>query len=330
MKHFETIIIGGGPAGSSCAWKLKQQGRTALILDKQNFPRLKLCAGWITSKVLDDLEFTKADYPYPILDLKVRMHVNPIPFSFTWFPTRWANYSIRRTEFDHWLLERSGTPVVSHHVKQIVQEEGLYIIDNEFSCKYLVGAGGTMCPVRRTFFSKLRRKEDQIATLEKEFEYPQRQDTCHLFFFYRGLKGYSWYVPKGNGHVNIGIGGLSVGFRKSGANIHDLFKKFLGDLVQEGLLDASTAENLKDTGHPYYLYAYEGEVKRENCFLIGDSAGLASVDMGEGIGPAIESGLMVANEIGGTASYQKRSTSHTSFGGVLGWLAERFWITEQA
>ena len=57
-QYYETIIVGGGPAGSSCAWKLKKQGKQVLVLDKESFPRLKLCAGWITSKVMENLELT--------------------------------------------------------------------------------------------------------------------------------------------------------------------------------------------------------------------------------------------------------------------------------
>jgi flavin-dependent dehydrogenase len=64
MEYAETIIVGGGPAGSSCAWNLKRHGKEVLILDKQSFPRLKLCGGWITSKVMENLEFTPEDYPY--------------------------------------------------------------------------------------------------------------------------------------------------------------------------------------------------------------------------------------------------------------------------
>ncbi len=39
------------------------------------------------------------------------------------------------------------------------------------------------------------------------------------------------------------------------------------------------------------------KLKKDNCFLIGDSAGLASVDLGEGISPSIESGLLAAVDI---------------------------------
>jgi menaquinone-9 beta-reductase len=97
-------------------------------------------------------------------------------------------------------------------------------------------------------------------------------------------------VPKGNGFVNVGLGGKAKYFRSSGLNIHEHFRAFIDDLVREGQLDRATTEDLQESGHPYFLFTREGEVKRDNAFLIGDSAGLASVDLGEGIGPAVESG----------------------------------------
>ncbi|HEX7927464.1 MAG TPA: NAD(P)/FAD-dependent oxidoreductase, partial [bacterium] len=182
--------------------------------------------------------------------------------------------------------------------------EGRYVVDGEYRCRNLVGAGGTACPVRTQFFKAHPVKEDMIATLEKEFLYPQRDEFCHVFFFKHGLRGYSWYVPKGNGYVNIGLGGMSSYFRQGGQNIHTHFRGFLGDLVNIGLLDKATADGIEETGHPYYLFPeHLATVKQERCFLIGDSAGFASRDLGEGIAPAIDSGIQVAEEILGQGAY---------------------------
>ena len=325
MRYAETIIVGGGPAGSTCAAELVRRGQDVLILDKAEFPRLKLCAGWITQKAADDLAITPDAYPHPMLKLDIRTHFPGIPFGLNWFPTPAANYSIRRTEFDHWLLEQSGAPVERHTVKSIVRDGESYVIDDTYRCRYLVGAGGTMCPVRRNLFDGTPRKSLQIATLEKEFAMPSRSDGCHLYFFQRQLKGYAWFVPKGNGYVNIGLGGKSKYFRNSGTNIHDHFRSFLGDLVRQRLLDSETAVSLKATGHPYFLFAYEGDVRRDNCFLIGDSAGLASIDLGEGIGPAIESGKMAAAEIIGDGAYTREAITHYSLGGLPRLLMQRFY-----
>ncbi|MEX0346853.1 MAG: NAD(P)/FAD-dependent oxidoreductase [Rhizobiaceae bacterium] len=324
MRHADTIVVGGGPAGSTCASRLVANGHDVLVLDKSPFPRLKLCAGWITEKAMADLGFTPADYPHSILKLDIRTHLPRVPFGLNWFPTPGDNYSIRRVEFDAWLLERSNAPVEIHDVKSIRREPDGFIIDDTFKCRHIVGAGGSMCPVRRSLIETKRNKSVQIATLELEFDYPQRQDICRLYFFQRGLKGYAWYVPKGGGVVNIGIGGKSKYFRKSGTNIHDHFQKFLSDLVSEGRLDKDTAASIKPTGHPYYLYTRSGPATDDRCYLIGDSAGLASLDLGEGIGPAIESGMMVADEILGQGVYDKNAVTYYTFSGLAHRMMRRF------
>ncbi len=318
MRYVETIIVGGGPAGSSCAWKLKKSGKNVLILDKACFPRPKLCAGWITSKVLDDLGIRKSDYPYGLLDLDVQIHIPLIKRGISYFPSKWDNYSIRRVEFDAWLLDRSGAECIKHQVKKIVKNDnGLFAIDNEYSCKYLVGAGGTACPVARQYFSKSRLMKNQLTTLEMEFEYPQRDNTSHLFFCNHGLPGYSWFVPKNDGFVNIGVGAISRFLNKSGKNIHDHWSLLLDDLHNLNLFDNKTVEYPKERGHSYYLNSFGGEVNIENCYVIGDAAGLATMDLGEGIGPAIESALMVAGEIIGEGNYQRCNVSRYSLQGIL-------------
>ncbi|MFN0264424.1 NAD(P)/FAD-dependent oxidoreductase [Tepidamorphus sp. 3E244] len=325
MRHVDTIIVGGGPAGSSCAAELVRAGHDVLVLDKAQFPRLKLCAGWITQKVFADLDFTPEDYPHAINRLDIKTHVRGVPFAFNGIPTVGDNWSIRRVEFDAWLLERSGAEVVEHQVKSVARDAatGRYVIDDAFSSDHIVGAGGTMCPVRKALFSDERMKSRQIATLEKEFSYPQRADTCHLYFLIRGLEGYAWYVPKADGCVNIGIGGKSRWFRNTGEKIHDHWRAFLGDLVKQGLLDQETADSLKEGGHPYFLYTHDGAVKEGDAYIIGDAAGLATVDLGEGLGPAIESGQFAARDILGQGEYSKAPLTKYSFGGITQALARR-------
>jgi flavin-dependent dehydrogenase len=322
MRDVETIIVGGGPAGSTCARHLVQHGREVLVLDKARFPRPKLCGGWVTAKAMRDLDVTPADYPHPILTLDIRTHIFGLPGALNWFPTRGPDYSIRRIEFDAWLLARCGAAVIEHEVKEIRRDGARYVVDDAYACRYLVGAGGTMCPVRRALFPQQRVKSRQVVTLEKEFAYPDRDDRCHMYVR-PGLAGYAWVVPKGDGFVNIGLGGKAKYFKASGRNIHDHFRAFVAALVRWKVLDAATAADLQETGHPYYIFTRHGEVKRDTCFLIGDSAGLASIDLGEGIGPAVESALMAAQEILGTGTYRKDAVTVSSLTGPAGWLLRR-------
>ena len=55
MIKFDVVIIGAGPAGSYLAYKLRNQGIKILILEKEKFPRYKICAGGLSKKAYDIL-----------------------------------------------------------------------------------------------------------------------------------------------------------------------------------------------------------------------------------------------------------------------------------
>ncbi len=292
MQEVETIIVGGGPAGAACAWKLRQAGREVLVLDRAAFPRLKPCAGWITPLVLRELRFKPGDYPHSLITFK-RLHFR-IRGRRLSVPTR--QYSIRRTEFDAWLLERAGAPVMQHRVRHIRRENGRFVIDDRFRCDYLVGAGGTHCPVYHAFFKALnpRAKERVISTLELEFLYSWHDANCYLWFFDHDLPGYSWYVPKGNGYLNIGIGGKQFVMKARGETIRQHWERFAEKLQRLGLLQNGA---LEPYGYTYSLRSEVAVVQQGRAFIVGDAAGLATLDMGEGIGPAVQSGLRAAEAI---------------------------------
>lgn len=311
MKIWDVVIVGGGPAGSSAAWKLKRGGVDVLVLDKERFPRLKLCAGWITPEVVRDLEMDPATYPYRFLTFeRMHMHVKGLHL-----PIRVKQHSIRRFEFDAWLLERSGAEFQQHTVRKIQRENGIYVIDNEIRCRYLIGAGGTRCPVYRTFFRDVnpRVTELQTVTLEHEFEYDWKDGDCHLWFFQNGLPGYSWYVPKQNGWLNVGIGGMAERMKREGQDI----KQHWVQLTR--MLDRKLAPGASydPAGYSYYLRGPVDVPRVDDAFITGDAAGLATRDMCEGIGPAIRSGFRAAESILNGTPYRIDDVTGASLGGGL-------------
>jgi len=292
METREVIVVGGGPAGSTCAWRLKQRGIDVLILDKATFPRTKLCAGWITPQVLSDLQMDVHDYPHRFLTFKkIKVHLAGLSFGFAAI-----QHSIRRYELDEWLLQRSGADAAVHEVERIEKDGDGYILDETYRCRYLVGAAGTSCPVYRLLFRERnpRARELQVATLEQEFAYDYRDDCCHLWFFGHGLPGYSWYVPKENGYLNVGVGGMSVPLKSGPKDIHDHWDAFTEDLARGGLVKGYA---FKPRGHSYYLRDAVQSMRIGNAFIVGDAAGLASHDLCEGIGPAVRSALLAAEAI---------------------------------
>ena len=276
-----------------------------LILDKAGFPRLKLCAGWITPEVLADLEMDVAAYPYRFLTFDVtRVHLYGLSFT-----QRSPQHSIRRYEFDHWLLQRSGAPVVRHDVKRIERHRNGFVIDDDFECAYLVGAGGTGCPVHRSLFREAnpRTRLLQAVALEHEFPYEWTDGDCHLWFFEQGLPGYSWYVPKQDGYLNLGVGAIAWRLKRQGQHVGAHWENFLSVLRRRGLI-ANTIE-LSPQGYSYYLRDRIDTDRIGNAFLIGDAAGLATRDLAEGIAPAIRSGILAANAIADGTDYELGSVS---------------------
>ena len=211
-------------------------------------------------------------------------------------------HSIRRAEFDNWLLQRSGVTVHIHQAKEIRESGGRYIIDNRFSSSYLVGAAGTYCPVYRTIFQRARPriKKLLVTTMEAEFQYDYRDDRCYLWFFDNRLSGYSWYVPKGDGRLNIGIGGKLLSLKGGRGSIRDHWRSFREKLNHLGLVRDF---DFPVRGCNYFLHHGKGPLRIGNAFIVGDSAALASRDMGEGIGAAVKSGILAAEAIARQAPY---------------------------
>ncbi|MBN2541527.1 NAD(P)/FAD-dependent oxidoreductase [bacterium] len=308
----EIAIIGAGPAGSTCAWKLKQAGKEVIILDKSEFPRQKLCAGWITPKVIKNLQIDLKTYPHDLTSFtRFIFHVYGLRIH-----VKVHQYSIRRYEFDHWLLERAGVQFYPHKVQNIRKEGDTYIIDDAFRCKYLVGAGGTHCPVYKTFFSNFnpRAKNSKIVSLEEEFPYDSPEKDCHLWFFENKLPGYAWFVPKGNGYLNVGIGGKFEGLKSRGESIRDHWVSFIRKLAELGMVKD---HKFDPRGCAYYLRQDVKRFRLDNAFIIGDSAGLATRDMGEGIGPAVESGILAAAAIINGSEYSTKSINKYSVFDIL-------------
>ncbi len=110
MDSCDVLILGGGPAGSSCAWKLVRGGLDTIVLDKSCFPRHKVCGGWITPAVLSELDIEPEQYGLgrtlqPITGFRTSsMGAREVEITYG----KPISYGIRRCEFDDYLLKRSG------------------------------------------------------------------------------------------------------------------------------------------------------------------------------------------------------------------------------
>jgi flavin-dependent dehydrogenase len=207
-----------------------------------------------------------------------------------------VSYGIRRCEFDHYLLARSGARLqLGETFKSLRRELDQWIVNDEIRTPLVVGAGGHFCPVARQVAKPL---DEQAVVMAQEIEFEMSADEvpqCRVepespeLYFCDDLRGYAWCFRKGN-FLNIGLG------REEESQLSTHVAAFCDTLQRLGRVPLGTHQRFH--GHAYRLY--RGQPRQatvDGVVLIGDSAGMAYPQSGEGIRPAIESGLLAAAAI---------------------------------
>ncbi|MDZ7662204.1 NAD(P)/FAD-dependent oxidoreductase [Thiohalophilus sp.] len=301
MTDVDILIVGGGPAGSSLAWALHDSGLRIAVMDKREFPRDKVCAGWVTPAVMNALAIDLDDYRQggrtlqPISGFRVsQLGQQQVETHYRDGP---VSYGIRRREFDEYLLQRSGAQLIlGSAFKSMARDGDGWLINGDIRASLVIGAGGHFCPVARRIGAKLGSSEQAVTAQEIEFEMTAEQKAgCHAerevpeLFFTPDLKGYGWIFRKGD-YLNVGLG------REDNHRLSEHVQAFCDFLRESGRLDFDITDKFQ--GHAYLLYPHAlRQVVDEGVLLIGDAAGLAYPQSGEGIRPAIESALLAARVI---------------------------------
>jgi flavin-dependent dehydrogenase len=207
---------------------------------------------------------------------------------------RVVSYGVRRCEFDRELLGRSGARFLGGVAAKTFRRVGPdWVVNDAVRARVLVGAGGHFCPVARLLRSV---PETRVAVFAQEVEWrlpggvelAVAGGTPELYFS-RDLKGYGWCFRKGD-YLNVGLGRIDPESLSSHASA------FLSWLKAAGRVPADTPGRWR--GHAYLVRPTSPRTPvGEGILLVGDAAGLAYAESGEGIRPAVESGHLAARTI---------------------------------
>lgn len=322
MSERDVIVVGSGPAGSTTAVYLAQQGYDVLLLDRRQFPRDKTCGDAVPAGAIDTLthlgmgdKIQKAVERGELYPLESMLLVSPkgykLEAKFHKGPAGSDSYVAPRLYFDALIQEYAVESGAEFRQAQVVgpllengRVVGVKVKENgrtqELNSKVVIGADGVTSVISRA----LRPKENQhvaghrAVALRAYIEgLEERPKQVEFYFYNQILPGYAWIFPIGQNRANIGLGMRLDHFRAKKQSLEEMLNIFLAipaikKRLQPGwkLHDVATWQ-LNFGSQKHLKYVYDGAI------LVGDAAGFINPLTGGGIHNAIISAKLAARTV---------------------------------
>jgi menaquinone-9 beta-reductase len=290
LEAFDVAIVGGGPAGSSCAAFCALNGLRTLVLEREEFPREKVCGDCLNPScwpVLERLSVAQQvrNLPHSRLDCVEFVAINSAKLVVDLPGGDDAEISVKRRLFDDLLLRRArqaGAEVRDETiVTTLVHNEKWRIetADGEvFFARILVGADGRNSTVAR-LSNLLPRHEPERVALQAHVPLPGNFGPRVVLQFLP--EGYSGQAPVDDTSLNLCL----VGIPSSISKLREWAQREFG----------LTTDQPWRTITP--LTRAPVPCAHEDLLLIGDAARVVEPFTGEGIYYALRSGELAANAI---------------------------------
>lgn len=328
--HYDVLIIGGGPAGSSAATHLSRKGFSVLVLEKEKFPRdhvgeslIPFCYGKMEKLgVLHHME--KIAVKKPGINF---VHFDGIQqatwcFSSTLKDKSQISYHMLRSTFDKMLLNNSreaGANVLEQFRVQSVkldtpdggvEAEGTDVDGNRltFTGRFLLDASGQQSFLASKVGKKLPYDGlDRAAFFShwsgNEYDEALRDGLIKIVYLGGAKTGWIWVIPVGRDLLSIGVSMNSSYVRekkKEYAHYGDEWKtRFYEDEIFESpaiqkILKGSRTHDVVPLGD----YSYKTTTRYgKNFALIGDAAAFLDPIFSSGVYMAFESAERVSDAV---------------------------------
>ncbi len=310
MERYDCVIIGAGPGGSAFARNAARKGLKTLIIEKESLPRYKTCGGGLTPAIrkLVDFDYSEVVERRPTGVTFMSRDEDDV-FDY---PDSLPVEMTSRGSFDHYLVKQAlsaGSELLEKTRVISVQElKDTVIVETQngykVEARILVGADGARSVAARA--AGLKGGYGGVA-IEAEI-YPRDPKTMDehgartMFGFGFVREGYGWIFPKKD-HFSVGVG-TSAGRMPGLMSVyHQFVDRF--DFLKDG------KEDMRRGWFIPYSRGSQTINTRRIC-LVGDSAHLVDPFSGEGIYPAILSGMIgaeiVAEELSTRGRLSRRYT----------------------
>jgi flavin-dependent dehydrogenase len=308
-RSCDVLVIGGGPAGSTAATLLAEQGYEVVVLEKARHPRFHIGESLLPANLplferlgvgarvrAIGMEKWGAEFTSPWDGRHQEFR-----FAQAWDKSLALAYQVRRSEFDEILIRRAaeaGAHVLegckAHEVAfsddgrcarvEVLHEDGRV---ESFEARHLIDATGRETFLGNRLNAKRRNKKHNSAAMYAHFTGAQRasgrrEGNIGIFWFDHG---WFWFIPLADGNTSIGAVVWPSYMKTRKAPLREFFLSTieLCPPLAERLRGAQLSTDVEATGN--YSYSCD-HTHGGNYFLVGDA--YAFVD------PVFSSGVMLA------------------------------------
>lgn len=316
------MIIGAGPGGATAALQLAKLGIGCLLVDKATFPRDKVCGDALSGKVVEVLRklepsiidqlqlqptqigswgvtFVAPNLKQLRVPFKQQInHAGPAP-----------GYISKRMDFDHFLLQQA----LKYPMVQFMPSTALEVFEklpSGYRCstkdgstaidaRLVIVADGAQSRFARQVAGMQMEPQHYCAGIRAYYKRVQGLDAdnfIELHFIKELLPGYLWIFPLPNGEANVGLGIRSDVVSKKKLNLKQLLPQVIAQYpaLQQRFANAELIDEVRGYGLP--LGSKKRALSGDGYLLVGDAASLIDPFTGEGIGNAMMSGMLAAQQ----------------------------------
>jgi geranylgeranyl reductase family protein len=315
QSRCSVTIVGAGPSGTAAAACLAADGIAVTLIDQHDFPRDKTCGDGLIPDALSALR------ELGLLE-EVRKHAIAVSSLRLYAPHR-HSVAVRgqlacvpRETLDRLLLDNAlskgaefqggcrfiGPIVESGRVAGIrfrTRDGDERTLRSTYT---LLATGASSEPLRAS--GMCLRKAPSGVALRAYFAVPKALAE-EMAYFAISLEqaicpGYGWIFAGPDNVFNVGVGLFYDSKRKLPTdNLRTLWRLFLEEFEPARRLNAASKQLTLEHGAPLRTGLGGARFARPGLFVVGEAAGTTYSFSGEGIGKALQSGMLAARCIAG-------------------------------